>query len=271
MQNSPTNNITLSIQLYEAGDGWWGGNGGSVSGTVVLKKIEYQGRDGEWLWPPVDSGYNVSGMPNSSISITNGRGSMTLPAQYASGGNWGTGYYRAVLQATTTSGDVDYSYAWFGVKLWDVYGSPVECTSSGCSYKSYFNSKENISLYIKISQAGNYYYYDNGGSDIGGNVTVGVKKIQDCRRWPCKDLNSSEYTATTINVNQSSPWYWNSNAGNASSRYIVHINSTSGRWNTGYYSVTLDVNGTDTGGAWFNAIAFYVETQPTDGNGSNYK
>ena len=268
-QNSPTNNISLSISLYEAGDSWWDRSGGSVSGTVVLKKIEYQGRDGEWLYPPVDASYNTSAM-NSSNSITNGSGTMTVPSQYAAGGNWKTGYYRAVLQATTTAGDIDYGYAWFGVKLWDVYANPVECTTAGCTYKSYFNSKENITLYAKISQAGNYYGSDNGGADIGGNITIRVKKIQDCRRWPCKDLNSSTYSASSINVNQSSPWYWNTNAGNQSSKYIIQINSTTGRWNTGYYSVTLDVNGTDTGSAWFNAIAFYVETQPTDNNGTNY-
>lgn len=263
-QNSPASNITLNLQLYEAGKAWWQSSGG-ISGKVIVKKIEYMGRDGEWLWPPVDSGYNTTQL--NSSTITTGTGNITIPVAYASGEQWKTGNYRIVLQATTTSGDSDYGYAWFGVKLWDVYGSPIECFSTGCNYKSYFNSKENISLFIKISKAGNYNYYDAGGQDIWGNTSVGVKKIQDCRTWPCKDLNSTQYSANTIYVNSSSPWYWSANSNNYSN-YILYINKTSGSWNTGYYNVILDINGTDTGYAWYNTIAFYVETQPVNASGS---
>jgi len=265
-QNSPNNNITLNLQLYEAGGGWWGSSGG-LSGTATLKRVEYQGTDGEWIWPPVDSGYNVTNV--SSATITSGSGTLSLPVSALPNGKWKTGYYRAVIQATTSSGDTDYGYAWFGIKLWDVYGSPVECTSTGCGYKSYFGSKENITLFVKISQAGNYNYNYLGKEEIGGNVTVGVKKIQDCRSWPCKELNSTQYTSNTINVNESSPWYWNADNLNQS-RYLIYLNTTSGSWGTGYYSVVLDVNGTDTGNAWFNTIAFYVETTPTNSSGQGY-
>ena len=264
-QNSPSNNISLNVRLYEAGSGWWGSSGG-LSGTITLKRVEYQGRDGEWIWPPVDSGYNVT---NVTTSITSGSGTLSLPSSKASGGIWKTGYYRAVIEGTTANGDVDYGYAWFGIKLWDVYGQPIECTTTGCNYKSYFNSKENITLYVKISTAGNYNYYDQGGTDIYGNVTVGIKKIEDCRTWPCKELNSTQYAANTINVNASSPWYWGASLNN--SKYLIYINKTSGTWGTGYYSVVLNVNGTDTGYAWFNTIAFYADTRPTDINGTNWK
>ncbi|MDP2925325.1 MAG: hypothetical protein Q8N99_03060 [Nanoarchaeota archaeon] len=263
-QNSPTSNITLSINLYEAGKGWWMGSSG-ISGKVTVKKIEYMGGSGEWIWPPVDSKYNVSSL--NSSTITTGSGSISIPASYASGGQWKTGQYRVIIQGTTTTGDSDYGYAWFGVKLWDVYGTPVECSSSGCNYKSYFNSRENISLFIKISRAGNYNYYDTGGQNIWGNTSIRIKKIQDCRTWPCKDLNSSDYSANTINVNSSSPWYWSANL-STHGNYILYINKTTGTWNTGYYNVVLDINGSDTGYAWFNTIAFYVETQPVNSSGS---
>ncbi|MBR9705186.1 hypothetical protein GOV12_07270 [Candidatus Pacearchaeota archaeon] len=266
-QNSPTDNITLGLSIYEAGNGWWSGSSG-LSGTVTVKKIEYMGRDGEWLWPPVDSGYNVSKL--NSSTITTGSGSISIPSEYASEGQWKTGNYRLILQATTTAGDTDYGYVWFGVKLWDVYGTPIECDSTGCNYKNYFNSKDNISLFIKISKAGNYNYYDSGGSDIWGNTTIGIKKIQDCRTWPCKDLNSSDFSANSLLVNSSSPWYWNANL-SLHGDYILYINKTSGTWNTGYYNVILDINETDSGYAWFNTIAFYVETQPTNSDGTNYK
>ncbi len=268
-QNSPSSNLTLSINIYEAGSGWWGGGGtsGGLGGTITLKKIEYQGRDGEWIWPPVDSGYNVSNV--SSVAITSGYSTMVIPVSAVPSGRWKTGYYRAVLQATTTSGDTDYGYAWFGVKLWDVYGTPIECNSYGCSYKYYFNSKENVTLYIKISQAGSYNYNDAGGGNIWGNVSIGIKKIENCKTWPCKELNATDYTATSINVNQSSPWYWGANQNQ--SRYMLRINTSKGTWGTAYYNVVLDVNGTDTGYAWFGTIAFYVNTKPTNATGVDYK
>ena len=271
-QNNPTSNVTLTLSLYEAGSNWWNSYGSSgIKGSVSVKRIEYQGRDGEWIWPPVDSGYNVS-LLNSS-SITSGSGSISLPASYASNGTWKTGYYRAVLQATTSSGDTDYGYAWFGVKLWDVYGQPIDCTTSACNYKSYFNSLENISLFVTINKAGaNWWNSDTGGQDIYGNVSISVKKIENCKTWPCKELNSSEYSATAINVNSSSPSYWSSSANlTTATPYIIQINKTSGSWNTGYYSVVLNINNTDTGSAWFNTLAFYVETQPVNSSGTGYK
>ncbi len=271
-QNNPTSNITLNIQMYEAGSGWWGGGGSrGLSGSVSVRRVEYQGSDGEWIWPPVDSGYNSSNL--NSTSISGSAGTINIPVSNMAGGRWKTGYYRVVLQATTSGGDSDYGYAWFGVKLWDVYGQPIECLSTGCNYKSYFNSKENITLYVKINKAGsNWWSSDSGGQDIYGNVTIGVKKIQDCRKWPCKELNSSQYSASRIVVNTSSAGYWYSGVNSTyANNYLIRINSTLGTWGTGWYSVTLDVNGTDTGSAWFNTIAFYVETQPTNSNGSNYK
>ncbi len=269
-QNSPSSNLTLNVRIYEAGSNWWGGMGSAgLSGTVTLKKVEYQGRDGEWIWPPVDFGYNASSV--NSSSITSGSGTLTLPVSSAPNSQWKTGYYRAVVQAVTSSGDTDYGYAWFGVKQWDVYGQPIECTNTGCNYKSYFNSKENVSIYVKISPAGDYNYNYQGGQSLGGgNVSISVKKIMDCRTYPCKELNSSDYVSNTLKLNESSPWYWNANIQN-NSKYLISINTTKGTWNTGYYSVVLDVNGTDTGSAWFNTLAFYVEAQPTNITGSGYK
>jgi len=143
--------------MYEAGSAWWGsGSTRGLSGSVVVKKVEYQGRDGEWVWPPVDSGYNVSNLNSSSITGSNGY--ITLTTSNMPGGVWKTGYYRIVLQGTTASGDTDYGYAYFGVKLWDVYGQPVECLSTGCNYKSYFNSRENVTLYVTINKAGTYWW-----------------------------------------------------------------------------------------------------------------
>ncbi|MBS3083962.1 hypothetical protein J4423_04110 [Candidatus Pacearchaeota archaeon] len=272
-QNNPSNNISLNLWMYEVGgSSSFGGYQTGKGGTVTVKKVEYQGRDGEWVWPPVDSGYNVTNLSSVSVTSSNwNTNTLTLPVSLAPGGSWKTGYYRVALQGTTTSGDTDYGYAWFAVKLWDVYGQPIECTSTTCNYKSYFNSKENVTLYVIINKAGDNWWGSNtGGGNIYGNVSVAIKKIQDCRTWPCKELNSTEYTASRINVNSSSPAYWY--ASTNQSNYMIQINKTSGSWGTGYYSVVLDVNSTDTGYAWFNTIAFYVEAQPTNssGTGSTY-
>ena len=266
-QNNPSSDISLNLRMYTAGNNWWSGSTG-VNGTVSLKKVEYQGSNGEWIWPPVSYDFNVSNVSNANINA--GQGSITLRASDAPDGSWKTGNYRVIIQGNTSTGETDYGYAWFSVRLWDTYGQPVECTSSNCDYKNYFNLRENVTLYVKISKAGEYDYYNQGGRDIGGNVSVSVKKIMNCKTWPCQEINSSQYSANVLNVNTSSPWYSSANS-TYYDGYILKINSTSGLWSAGSYSVILDVNGSDTGSAWFNTIAFYSYLQPVISNGSTYK
>ncbi len=266
-QNRPQSNITLTVQMYEAGRNWWSSYGsGGLSGTISVEKVEYQGRDGEWIWPPISYNYNISAI--NSSSITTGQGTITLPVQFAPEGAWKTGYYRVILKGTDASGNTDYGYAWFGVKRWNAYGSPVECGATSCNYKSYINSKENITLYVQISNAGDYNYNYNGGENLGGNITIRVKTIQDCKTWPCKELNTSYYNSSSMTINQSNRWYWNANL-SSSGNYILRINRTSGTWGTGWYNVVLDINGSETGNAYFNTVAFYVDTKPTNRSGDN--
>lgn len=268
-QNGPSNNISLTVRMYEAGNNWWSSYGsGGLAGTVKVEKIEYMGKDGEWIWPPVDSGYNVSALNTTSIST--GSGTLSIPVASTKKGSWDSGNYRVILKGTDSAGNTDYGYSWFSVKLWDVYGNPVECTGTRCDYKSYFNSRENVTLYIKINNAGSWSYNDAGGQNLGGNVTIGVRKIQDCRSWPCKELNASDYSVIRVVTNASSPWYWNTVVSSNSS-YLLRINKTNSRWGTGYYSVILDVNGSDTGYAWFNTIAFYADARSTTANGTGWK
>ena len=268
-QNGPSNNISITVRMYEAGNSWWSSYGtGGLAGTAKVEKIEYMGKDGDWIWPPVDAGYNVSALNTTSIST--GTGTLSIPASNTKKGAWDSGNYRVIMKGTDSAGNTDYGYSWFSVKLWDVYGSPVECANASCNYKYYFNSRENITLYIKINNAGGWSYNDAGGQNLGGNVSIGVRKIQDCRSWPCKELNASDYSTTRVVTNASSPWYWNTVVGSNSS-YLLRINKTNSRWGTGYYSVVLDVNGTDTGYAWFNTIAFYANARPTTNNGTGWK
>ena len=263
-RNSPTSTISLNIYMYEAGNNWWGNYGsGGLTGTVSLQKIEYQGSTGEWLSTPIDYNYNISQINTSTV--TNGQGSMSLSGNYSTiNQQWKTGSYRAILKGTDSAGTSDYGYAWFEVRQWEVYASPVECTSSSCTSVYNINSRSNISLYLTINNAGQW---GQSGQSLGGNVTIRVKKIQDCRKWPCTDLNSSSFNSTSITVNKSSGWYW----GTPNTSYLINITPTSGTWGTGYWQVVFDVNGTETGTGWFNTISFYVETQTTDSTGINWK
>ena len=197
-QNGPTSNLSITVRMYEAGTNWWSSYGsGGLAGTVKVEKIEYMGKDGDWVWPPVDSGFNVSAI--NTTSVTTGSGTLTISAANTKKGTWDSGNYRIVLKGTDSAGNIDYGYVWFSVRLWEVYGTPVECSaSSTCSYKSYFNSRENVTLYIKINNAGSWSYNDGGGQNLGGNVTIKIRKIDDCRSWPCKELNSSSYNFISI-------------------------------------------------------------------------
>lgn len=260
--NKANSSITLNLNVYEAGSGWWNSNSG-LSGTAVVDSVNYYGGIGEWIWPPIKYDYNVSGL---NITITNGIGSVILAANRTSSGRWAAGYYSAVVRATINN-QVDYGEAWFSIRNWDVYAAPVEIRNSTFDTKSSINSRQNVSLYVKISEAGDYSDYSGGR--LLGNVTVKVKKILDYSKWPPTELTSSNFTSNTININESSPWYTNANVANHS-KYLINISPTNGFWENGYYSVVLDINNTETGYGWFNAISFYVSTQPTNANGSGY-
>jgi hypothetical protein len=126
-------------------------------------------------------------------------------------------------------------------------------------------------LYVKISNAGaNWNTY---AESLGGNVDIRIKKVEYYTSWPPKELPAANYTATSITVNVSNCDMWQVAYGNActgvnTSRYIINISPTTGRWPSGYYNVLLDVNGTETGYGWFSALAFYIDTQPVNVNGS---
>ncbi|GEM_PF-209484 len=262
--NKPGANINLTVDMYQAGSNWWSNYGsGGLSGTVKLEKIEYQGTGYDWFSTPILYNYNVSAVNTSTV--TNGRASISLPVNITpTPGQWKTGYYSAVLKGTDSDGNSDYGYAWFSIRRWDVYSTPIDCSNNMCNSAYQISSKNNVSLYVTVSNAGEW---GQGGNDLGGNVTISVKKIRDCRKWPCTDLNTSAYTSTSIIVNRSSGWY----SGGVNSSYLINLTPTSGSWGTGYWEVVLDVNGTETGNGWFNTVSFYAESQPTNFNGSSWK
>ncbi len=264
--NKPASNITFNVRMYEAGTNWWSNYGaqGGITGDITIEKVEYNGKDGEWLWPPIDIKYNTTGL--NSSNVTAGSGTLTLETSRLPKGRWEAGYYVLTIKGTNdATGESDYGQAWFGIRKYDAYSTPVELSGTSYVYKNSFGTKENVTLFIRVTNAGEYN--DNGGTSLGGNITIGVKKLQYYTSWPPTEMNSSAYSVRSINVNLSSPWYWNANS-NSHSGYIMTISPTSGTWNGGYYNVILDINGSETGYGWFNAIAFYVNTQPTNASGS---
>lgn len=266
--NKPTTNITFNVQMYEAGTNWWSnyGSTGGITGEVAIQKVEYNGKDGEWLWPPIDIGYNTTGLNASNIS--NGRGSFTLTTDRLPKGRWESGYYVVTIKGTNTaSGESDYGQAWLGIRMWETYANPVDTSGSSIQYKDSFGVKENITLFVRITNAGDWS--DSGNTNLagGGNVSVGIKKLQYYKGGALTELNDSAYSFVYINVTTSSPWYSSGNPG-THNKYFLNLTPASGKWDGGYYNVILNVNGTETGYGWFNVIAFGVDTQPTDSIGT---
>ena len=258
--NKGNSSITLNLNAYEAGSGWWSSSNG-LSGTAVVDSINYYGGVGEWIWPPIKYNYNVTGL---NITITNGVGSITLTPNRTSGGTWPTGYYSAVMKATINN-QVDYGEAWFSIRNWDAYATPVEIVGTSYESKGSINSKQNISLYVRITEASNY---NDNGAGLLGSLTIKVKKIIDYSQSPAVELTSSNFTSNVLTVNESSPWYSNANT-TRHNKFIINITPTSGTWENGYYSVILDINNTESGYGWFNAVTFYVSAQTTNSAGSS--
>ncbi len=262
-RNKPTQDIAFTLNMYQAGSNWWQSSTG-LSGTVSLERVEYCGSEGSWLSSCVDIGYNTSGL--NASTVTSGSGSLTLNVNRTTTKQWASGRYQAVLKATDSAGTVDYGKAFFEIRLFEAWANPIAIpTSGGCTYKSSFGNKENVSLYVRLTAAGNWN--DNGGTSLGGPVYVAVKKILDVTSWPPKEISPSSYNATNFTVSTSSAQYWSScNAG-----YILNISTPTGRWNeTGYYNVIFDINGTETGSGWFNIKSFNVYTEPTNTLGTSY-
>ncbi|MBI3412808.1 MAG: hypothetical protein HY051_01875 [Candidatus Aenigmarchaeota archaeon] len=265
--NKPESNISFTLNLYKPGTSWWGNYGsGGLTGSATIEKVQYFGKAGEWIWPPIEYPYNKTGV--NASNITSGTGSFRLEHTRTSKGVWDAGSYSVLVKATdSASGDSDYGEVWFEIKRWDVYASPVEKSGSTFNYKYSFNPRENVSLYARVTNAGDWS--DTGGTSLGGNVSIKVKRLEQFVTWPAKEVNSSTYGSIGISVNKSSPWYWTANA-DTYSNYIMTLYPVGGKWESGYYNTVLDINGTDTGWGWFNVLSFAVQTQPTDANGTNY-
>ncbi len=262
----PSSNITFNVRIYEAGSNWWSNwysnsQSGGISGSVSVEKVNYMGDYGEWIWPPIDYKYNTTGLNSSNIS--NGWGKFTIYHDRTPKSKWQSGTYSVTMKGTNdANGETDFGDAWFSVRQWEAYSTPIE--SGSYNYKDSYSPKENISLYVRLYPAGSWN--DNGGTALGGNVTVSVKKLQLYQAGGYKEVNSSLYSVVKINVNTSSPWYWNANA--AYRGHIMNITRVQGSWDGGWYSATLDINGTETGYGYFNVIPFNINTQPVNASGS---
>ncbi len=262
-RNKPNDTVMLNVNMYQAGSNWWRSSTG-LSGTASVERVEFCGGQGYWMASCVDYGYNTTGL--NASTVTNGQGTLNLSVNRTTAKKWGTGSYKVVIKGTDSAGTTDYGYAWFEVKNWEVWTPPVGVPGSGaCNYKYSFGTKENVTLYVRISNAGEWN--DAGGTSLGGNVSISVKKLQDTSSSPPKEINASTYTATSININRTTPHYWSS----CNSSYVITISPTSGKWNdTGYFNAVIDVNGTETGFGWFQVKSFNVYTEPTNSNATGY-
>ncbi|MBI4360372.1 hypothetical protein HY572_01215 [Candidatus Micrarchaeota archaeon] len=258
--NKPASNITLNIQVYEAGSGWWTSSTG-LSGTASLQRVEYHGNIGEWFSSSTPFNYNTSALNSSTIA--NGAGTLTLNANGTPSGAWPAGYYTARIQVTTDDGRTDYGDAWFEVRNWDAWAQQVD-VDTAIQYRYSNAPNQTVQLYLRITNAGEYS--DNGGNSLGGNVTVRVKSIDQWTSNGRIELPRSQYTANPITVNQSSPYP-------GSLTYTTHIlNITPAtQFPTASFNVVLELNSTQNnvnlrqqGWGWFTIKAFHAEAQPVN-------
>ncbi|OIO65680.1 hypothetical protein AUJ68_02430 [Candidatus Woesearchaeota archaeon CG1_02_57_44] len=261
--NKANDTVNLSIQMYQPGQGWWSGSSGGMSGTVTIDRVLYLGSPGEWLSAPVDAGYNTTGLSSSSVS--SGSGSVVLDPARLTDGQWKSGSYKAVLKGVDdSSGTVDYGEAMFEIRQWFASSMPTEYSaqSQQWQWKDSFNLRDNVTLFVDIKNAGNW----QSKQSLGGDVRVSVRKIMDFTSWPPQELDPSSYSVTPIVVNASSD-FWGT--GFNKSQYVLTIVPTAGAWDSGFYDVVLDLNGTETGFGWFNAVAFFSAAQLVDSAGAD--
>ncbi|MEK6924019.1 MAG: hypothetical protein AABW54_02165 [Candidatus Micrarchaeota archaeon] len=267
-QNNRTANVTFTVKLYEASNTWWSSSNG-LNATISLERIDYFGSGGGWMWNPSEFNYNTTGL--NSTTTNGGSGTLTLPAWRAPGGNWSSGSYTAIIKGVTADGSVDYGDMWFSIRNYEAYASPVEYSGSAFAYKNAFNSRDNATLYVSIYKPG-AGSYSNSLQPFGETVNVSVQKILDYSKWPPRELLSNEFTANTVSINVSSPWYGSANA--SFGNYIINITPAAGAWRSGSYSTELRISsplGSEGGWGWFQARPFYIETRTVDSsNNSNY-
>ncbi|MBI2445530.1 hypothetical protein HYV43_04035 [Candidatus Micrarchaeota archaeon] len=259
--NKPSSNITMNLQAYEAGSGWWSSSTG-LSGTATLQRVEFRGNFGEWFSTGTPFEYNTTGLNGSSV--TNGQGTLMLTANRTPSGAWPTGFYTARVRLTASDGREDFGDVYFEIRNWDAWAQQVQNTGSAIQYRYSNAPDQNVSLYMRITQAGDYG--DSGGTSLGGNLTVRVKKISTWDVSGQVELAASEYSAPPITINQSSPY-----AGNVA--YATHLLTLSPatRWPSGSYNVLLELNGSVNGTlarqqsyGWFTIKAFHAESQPVN-------
>lgn len=259
---TPSSNITFNVQLTrESGCG-----SGGLSGQVTVTKILYHGKPGEWKWPPSEYEYeDLTGGLLPSTSVQEGSGNFTLSAPPD---GWDSGFYSLVLEAVIIEGgnvtDRGYGTAWFDVRLWDVWATPID--PSTYSWKDKFQMEENITLFINIHPAGEW----TDGVELEGKpVRISIDKIQDYSSWPPQDMDPSRYTQYPIQVNKSAS-YWGPLSSTEKSKYVLVIQPNE-KWETGSYSVVLNVSGrneSEKGWGWFEVVSFYSTAKIVDEEGN---
>ncbi len=258
--NQPSSDVSLNVNVYEAGNGWWSSSTG-LAGTATLQRIEYLGSLGGWMSSGTTFDYNVSA--HNSTDITNGRGNFTLLASRTPAGSWPTGSYKARVQVTTSDGRTDYGDVWFEVRRWDAWAQQVDVSGS-IQYRYSNAPTQMVMLYLRITNAGQYS--DNGGTSLGGNVTIRVKKLETYNSNGRVELSPSLYNSTPITVSNSSPYPGSL----AYTSHILNITPAS-RFPSGAYNVVLELNSTINGSVvrqqswgWFSVKAFHAEAQPVN-------
>lgn len=264
----PNETVNINVEMFDAeGGGWWRGGDG-LNGQATAEKILYHGTPGNWIWPPIE--YEYQGELPTAV-VKNGQGTFNLTAPQ---GRWKTGEYSVVIKGSNEAGEEDYGWAWFTVRLWDAWGRSVDNETFERRYWDQgFATDEGVGIVVDIRNAGDWWSWSSSKPLEEAPVTIGIQKIQDYSSWPPQVMDESNYTYDSLKVNKSfmASKMWNYPRDiEYLKNYTLMLNPTQ-KWPTGYHNVVLNLTGKngsqESGRAWFNVRAFYVNTIFVDSTG----
>jgi len=272
---SPTENMSFDVFAYNSTNTWYSyNNANGVGDNCYLLDVFYQGDGTNWFWPPKPvskSSYNWT-----CANTTVGQGKFTLNVSGNTTSGFNTGYYMVRIKVNTTAGAFDTGDGWYSVKAYNVY---MRSSTSNYYDTWYRNTTENVTFWVDITNATStlyscYWSVCPASERSPGQINVTVKKLIRYDQWQPIDYSSTKYNITINNGTVSAITTLNVSNGTANITLTPRSGSGSDAWETGYYSMVVEVSGpagTETATGWFEIRSFFAELTTVNGNGSQYK
>ncbi len=276
----PRETFNFSVYSYNTTATWYsyGQTQGGTGDMCDVVGVYYQGSGGEWFWPPktIDSSkYNYTCV-NESAGNANGKFLLNITPNSP----FKSGYY-LVRTKVNTSSTSDTGDGWFAVKVYNVY---LKSNSSNWYDSWYVNSGSNVTYKLEVT----YANQSSSNWDCGWNpsqvctgrvsetLNISVTKMLKYDQWMPTEYARSKYYPSILNYsnNNVSNWSTNVSTGNASITLYPTGGSNNRSWESGYYSLVVEVTGpegTETGNVWFESRPFFVEATVVSANANQTK